>query len=111
MAFLKLEQSNRAIGKVVNSASKYEISIKDLVKLIADIMQVNIKVICDEKRLRPESSEVNRLYGDNSILKALTDWQPSYSGRNGLKKGLKKTIDWFSESKNLEMYPNNKYVF
>ena len=110
MAFLKLAQSNSAIGRVVNSASKYEISINDLVKLIADIMQVDIKITCDQKRLRPELSEVNRLFGDNSNLKRLTDWEPSYSGRNGLIKGLKKTIDWFSESKNLEMYPNTEYL-
>ena len=110
LAFLKLSQSNSAIGRVVNSASKYEISIKDLVKLIADIMQVNIKVVSDEKRLRPELSEVNRLIGDNTLLKNLTDWSPSYSGRDGLIKGLTKTINWFSDSKNLVNYPSNKYL-
>ena len=73
-------------------------------------MKVNIKIVCDEKRLRPELSEVNRLFGDNTLLKDLTDWEPSYSGKKGLIKGLTKTIDWFSDSKNLEMYPNNKYI-
>lgn len=111
LAFLKLSQSKSAIGRVVNSASKYEISIKDLVILIADIMQVNIKIICDEERLRPELSEVNRLLGDNTLLKSLTDWEPLYSGRTGLIKGLTKTIDWFNDSKNLAMYPHNKYTF
>ena len=110
MAFLKLSQSNSAIGRVVNSASKYEISIEDLVKCIADIMQVNIKIICDEKRLRPELSEVNRLLGDNTLLKNLTDWEPSYAGKNGLIKGLTRTIDWFSDNSNLKMYPHNNYI-
>tara|TARA_S200000501_G_C20864122_1_gene761169 strand:+ start:2681 stop:3682 length:1002 start_codon:yes stop_codon:yes gene_type:complete len=110
LAFLKLSQSNSSIGKVVNSASKYEISIKDLVKLIADIMQVNIKVVLEEDRLRPELSEVDRLFGDNTMLKNLTDWEPSYSGRTGLIKGLTKTIDWFSNSKNLENFNSNKHV-
>jgi len=110
LAFLKLAQSSSAIGRVVNSASKYEISIKDLVKMIADIMQVKIKVISEEKRIRPELSEVNRLFGDNTLLKTLTNWEPSYSGKDGLIKGLTKTIEWFSNSNNLEMYPSNKYV-
>tara|TARA_B100001989_G_scaffold223851_1_gene178015 strand:+ start:1930 stop:2931 length:1002 start_codon:yes stop_codon:yes gene_type:complete len=110
LAFLKLSQSKGALGRVVNCASKYEISIKDLVILIADIMQVNIKIISEEKRLRPELSEVNRLFGDNTLLKNLTNWEPTYAGRQGLIKGLTKTIDWFSKSKNLEMYPTNKYV-
>jgi nucleoside-diphosphate-sugar epimerase len=110
LAFLKLSQSKSAIGRVVNSASNYEISIKDLAKVIADIMQVKIKIVSEEKRLRPKLSEVNRLYGDNTLLKNLTDWEPSYSGKNGLIKGLTKTIDWFSDTKNLAMYPNDKYI-
>ena len=110
LAFLKLSQSNRAIGKVVNCASKYEISIKDLVALIADIMKANIKIVSEEERFRPELSEVDRLFGDNALLKRLTNWEPSYSGRKGLIKGLTKTIDWFSDSKNLQNYNYNKYV-
>ena len=109
-AFLNLSQSNSAIGRVVNSASKYEISIKDLVKLIADIMQADIEVVIEEERLRPELSEVNRLFGDNTILKSLTNWEPTHAGKKGLIKGLTKTIEWFSNSDNLNYYPANKYV-
>ena len=103
---LTIDTSNNVIGKVVNSASKYEISIKDLVILIADIMQVKIKVVIENDRLRPELSEVHRLFGDNKILKSLTNWEPKYAGRKGLIKGLTKTIEWFSNSKNLENYPS-----
>ena len=62
-------------------------------ELIADIMQVNIKIISEEERIRPELSEVNRLFGDNTMLKKLTNREPTYSGRSGLIKGLTKTIN------------------
>ena len=69
-----------------------------------------IKIVSEEERFRPELSEVDRLFGDNTLLKRLTNWEPSYSGRKGLIKGLTKTIDWFSDSKNLQNYNYNKYV-
>ena len=110
MAFLKLSQTDSAIGRVVNSASKFEISIKDLVELITDIMGVDIRIVSEDQRLRPELSEVNRLFGDNKLLRTLTKWEPSHSGREGLIKGLTKTIEWFSDTKNVQMYHSNNYV-
>ena len=107
-AFIATANSSKTIGEVVNSASKYEISIKDLVKLIAEIMQVNIKVVIEEERLRPKLSEVDRLFGANTMLKSLTNWEPSYAGKNGLIKGLTKSINWFSNSKNLDNYHSHK---
>ncbi len=109
-AFLKLAESENAIGKVVNSASKYEISIGETVNLISEIMNFDSKIICEEERIRPSLSEVNRLYGDNSLLKTLTDWEPKYSGKDGLRIGLKKTIEWFSNPNNLKKYSVDGYV-
>ena len=74
---------------MINSASNFEISIKDTFDLIREIMNADVSVFSDEKRLRPELSEVNRLFGDNSLLKELTDWRPSYDGLKGLKIALK----------------------
>ncbi len=109
-AYLSILKSKKTIGKVINSASNFEISIGETANLIAEIMDSNIKIISDEKRLRPSGSEVNRLYGDNSILKEITDWEPTFSGLDGFKKGLNTTINWFSNNENLQYYKNNDYM-
>ena len=72
-------------------------------------MNSKIKIKSDESRLRPDKSEVNRLLGDNTLLKELTNWQPSYSGLEGLKKGLNLTIEWFSKKENLSYYRPDQY--
>ena len=73
-------------------------------------MNVDIEIDKDEKRIRPESSEVNRLFGDNSLIKRITDWKPKYSGISGFKEGLKITSEWFINPQNLEKYKANDYV-
>ena len=77
--------------------------------MIAEIMNEEIDIISDEIRLRPKKSEVNRQYGDNNLLRNLTDWEPNFSGISGLKKGLKLTVDWFSKKENLDFYKSNLY--
>lgn len=109
-AFIALAKCDSAIGKVVNAASNFEISIGDTVNLIAEIMNVEIKVITEEERIRPVGSEVNRLFGDNTLLKSLTNWKPEFSGVDGFKKGLELTKDWFTDSKNLSLYKTDKYI-
>ena len=64
-------------------------------------MNSDKKIICEKERLRPENSEVNRLFGDNSLLLELTDWDPKYNGIEGFTKGMVKTIDWFQENKEI----------
>ena len=108
-AFKAVAESELSIGKVINSASNFEISIKETAKMIAEIMNEEIDIISDEIRLRPKKSEVNRLYGDNNLLRNLTDWEPNFSGISGLKKGLKLTVDWFSKKENLDFYKSNLY--
>lgn len=108
-AFLAVALSNKTIGKVINSASNFEISIGDTVNMISSIMKVNVKIITEEKRLRPKNSEVNRLFGDNSLLKELTNWEPKFIGLNGFNEGLKITIDWFSNVNNLSKYSSTNY--
>lgn len=89
-AFVKIAESDRTIGQVLNVGSNYEISIDELAKKIINIMNKNIKIICDEERLRPEKSEVNRLWANNTKIKELTNWYPKFT----LEDGLKETIDW-----------------
>ena len=108
-AFIALAESQQAIGLVVNAASNFEISIKDTAELIGDVMGVDLSIIEEETRLRPTNSEVNRLYGDNTLLRSLTSWTPQYSGRDGFRKGLAITADWFSNPSNLSKYKPHMY--
>ena len=108
-AFIAVSKSEKTLGKVINSASNFEISIGETVSLIGEIMKKEIKVITEEQRLRPKLSEVNRLYGDNTLLKKYTDWEPKYSGINGFKEGLKITFDWFKQPNNLALYRPGSY--
>ena len=73
-------------------------------------MNYPIQIVSDAERLRPENSEVNRLYGCNKKLISLTNWKPKYSGLDGFKKGLNMTIDWFKESTNLSLYGSDYLV-
>lgn len=109
-AFLAVALSDDALGEVLNASSRFEISIGDTVSLIADVMNVSLTIHTDENRLRPEASEVNRLFGDNSKIKELTGWNPQYSGLSGFRKGLEKTVQWFVEPSNLRLYRSGLYV-
>ena len=109
-AFFALSESNSVIGKTINSASQFEISIGETAALIAQIMNAEVEFLTDEQRLRPESSEVNRLYGDNTRLRQLTDWQPNYGGIEGFKHGLAITAEWFQDPLNLTYYRPDHYA-
>ena len=85
---------DEAIGEVINLGTGQEISIGDLAKKIASMIGREIKVDSDEQRLRPGTSEVHRLCGDNAKAERLLAWRPQYT----LEKGLKETIAWFKES-------------
>ncbi|SHH20429.1 NAD-dependent 4,6-dehydratase LegB [Tepidibacter thalassicus] len=93
-AFIKIAESEKTIGQVINVGSNYEISIGDLVKKIIDIIGEDIKIVTDEKRIRPQKSEVNRLWADNTKIKELTDWTPKYT----LDEGLSETIKWIRDN-------------
>lgn len=103
--FLALAESDKTIGKEVNIASNFEISMKDTLELIKDIMESDVKFIVDEQRLRPGNSEVFRLWGDNTLIKKLTGFMPEYS----LRDGLTETIHWFTDTENLKKYKANIY--
>ncbi|MCY6353877.1 NAD-dependent 4,6-dehydratase LegB [Clostridium sp. ZS2-4] len=93
-AFIKVAESEKTIGEVINAGSNYEISIGDLVKKIIELTNNEVKIICDDERIRPEKSEVNRLWADNTKIKELTDWTPKYT----LDEGLKETIEWIKNN-------------
>ena len=103
--FLKIVQCNELIGHEVNIATQSEITIGDLAQNLINNINPKAKIITDSVRLRPEKSEVFRLYGSNEKLKSYTDWEQEYS----LEKGLKETIDWFSKVENLKQYKSDIY--
>lgn len=107
--FISVMNSEKAIGEVINIGSNYEVSIGETAKIIADIMNVNLKIETDEQRLRPEKSEVNRLWAENKKAKELIGWKPRYGGKEGFRKGLKETIEWFTNSQNLAQYKADVY--
>lgn len=107
--FISIMQSEKSVGEVINIGSNFEISIGDTAKLIAETMGVDVDIETDKERLRPLKSEVNRLWADNSKAKKLLGWEPRYGGRDGFKRGLKETIDWFADKGNLKKYKADVY--
>lgn len=109
-AFLAAERTSEAVGKVLNAASGFEISIGETANLIAEVMEVEVNLVTEEARLRPEGSEVNRLFGDSSRLRELTGWEPGYGGQEGFRRGLSLTAAWFSDPANLRHYRPGTYA-
>ena len=103
--FLKIGECDELIGQEVNIATQSEISVGDLAQKIINIINPNAKIITDTLRLRPEKSEVFRLFGSNEKLKSYTNWNQKYT----LEDGLKETIDWFSKKENLHQYKSDIY--
>ena len=109
-AFQAIASCDAALGQVVNAASNFEISIGDTASLIGEVMNVQLDIVSDELRMRPQGSEVNRLFGDNTRLRQLTGWQPSFGGLEGFRRGLAQTAEWFSHPANLSLYRPGTYA-
>ena len=95
--FIEISKEEKLNGESTNIGMNHEISIKDLVEKISQIIGKKVKIISDEIRKRPEKSEVNRLVCDNSKIKKFTNWTPKYT----LEIGLNETIDWLDKNKNI----------
>ena len=94
---------------MINIGSNFEVSIGQTAKLIAEIMVTDIEIETDQSRLRPDKSEVERLWADNGKARKLTGWEPLYAGKDGLKRGLIETVAWFTNPENLRKYKANIY--
>ncbi len=104
-AFIKIAESDDTIGEIINIGSNFEISIERLLNLIKEQMSSDIKLISEDKRKRPENSEVFRLCCDNQKIKKMVNYEP----KTDLQSGLKKTIDWITQSENLKFYKSDIY--
>ena len=107
--FVSVMEAQGVAGETINIGSGFEISIGELVSLIAETMAVEIEIQSDAVRLRPETSEVERLCADNSKAKRLLGWAPLYGGREGLRRGLEQTAQWFADPANLQHYKTEIY--
>ena len=103
--FIALAESEKTIGETVNIGSNREVTIKDTLDLIKELMGSDVKFVTEEQRLRPENSEVFRLWCDNTKIERLTGFKPQVA----LAEGLQRTIDWFARPENLKMYKSNLY--
>ena len=107
--FIAALHSEAGLGEVVNFGSNFEISVGDTARLIAEVMDADIEILTDEARFRPENSEVERLWADNAKARELLGWQPQYAGREGFKRGLTETVEWFARPENLRGYKADIY--
>ena len=101
--FIEIYRSDKTVGEEINIATQNEISIGELAEELTKQINPQAKIVCDEERLRPEKSEVNRLLGSNEKIKMLTDWEPRFT----FEEGLAQTIDFFRD--NLEKYKVDIY--
>ena len=100
----------KQFGEVINIGSGFEIAIGDIAEMIADVMQKDATIVCDAARVRPPASEVQRLVADAGKAHRVLAYSPRYTGRDGLKRGLAATIDWFTRAANLAWYRSNDYM-
>ncbi len=103
--FVEIAKSDSTIGEEINIATSSEIAVGDLAQKLIDMINPSAKIITDDIRLRPEKSEVERLFGSNKKILELTNWKQQFS----LDEGLQLTIDWFKNPENLQRYKSDIY--
>lgn len=108
-AFLSTIKNNKINGETINLGNNFEISIKNILRILKNDFGYKFEVKIDKKRIRKKSSEVDRLFASNLKAKKILKWKPKYDGINGFKKGLIKTINWFSHSNNIKHYNSKIY--
>lgn len=103
--FIEIAKSNKTIGQEINIATQADISIGQLAEELIKQINPKAQIICDEERIRPDKSEVNRLLGSNKKIMELTNWKPQYT----FEQGIKETIEWFKVKENIAGYKTNIY--
>ncbi len=108
-AFVAALESDKIVGEIINIGSNFEISIGDTARTIAAVMGVDIEIVSDEQRLRPDNSEVERLWAANGKARNLLAWNPKYGGLEGFRRGLAETVAWFRDPAHLRLYKPDVY--
>jgi NAD dependent epimerase/dehydratase len=108
-SFIQTLKSKKISGETINVGNNFEISIKQIIEIMKEEFGYNFNVILDKKRVREKKSEVFQLIASNKKAKKVLNWKPNYAGVKGFKLGLKKTIEWFQDPKNLQDYNSQSY--
>jgi NAD dependent epimerase/dehydratase len=103
--FIALAESDKTIGQTVNIGSNFEISVGDTLNIIKELMNSDVQFVTDEQRIRPENSEVFRLWCDNTLIEKLT----GFKAQVDIHEGLQRTIDWITKGDNLKSYKASIY--
>jgi NAD dependent epimerase/dehydratase len=107
--FLSALTVEKAVGEVINIGSNFEISVGETASTIARVMGADVEFESEEQRMRPDGSEVQRLWASNEKAKALLHWTPRYGGLDGFERGLQETVQWFTDPENLRCYKADLY--
>jgi dTDP-glucose 4,6-dehydratase len=102
-------KSEKCVGEAINLGTGFEFSIKETIQMISEVMNTPVEIEQDQERIRPKNSEVERLLACNKKAEKLLEWKPEYVGREGFKKALKETSEWFVKPENLNTYKANIY--
>jgi NAD dependent epimerase/dehydratase len=107
--FIAVAESSKSVGEVINIGSNYEVSIAETAQMIAELTGIDLAIETAEERLRPAKSEVERLWASNEKALQLLNWKPEFAGKEGFRRGLAETIEWFRDEQNLKAYKANIY--
>jgi nucleoside-diphosphate-sugar epimerase len=108
--FIAALNSTAGVGKVANLGTGFEVTIERTARLIMEIVGREVPIVGAGERMRPQGSEVERLCADNSLARQWWGWSPTLVGEAGLRDGLRRTVEWFSDPTNLAMYHATRYV-
>lgn len=109
-AFKLAIKNKKIVGETINLGNSFEVKVEDIIKIVENKLKTKFKIIIDNKRIRPKKSEVNRLLSNNKKAKKLLKWKLKYSGVNGFKQGIGKTIEWIENNKEIFLKESNKYI-
>ncbi|MDX2225464.1 MAG: NAD-dependent 4,6-dehydratase LegB [Rhodospirillaceae bacterium] len=104
-----MAKSDAAVGEVVNLGAGFDISIGDTAALVAEVMGQAVEIDADPQRLRPAASEVERLQADTAKARRLLNWSPAFAGRQGLRRGIELTAQWFARPEVRALYKAGQY--
>jgi len=107
--FMALAEADAAVGEVANLGTGHEIAVGDLLDLIGEVLGRPLAPEADAQRLRPATSEVERLVASAAKAERLAGWRPLHTGREGLRRGLAATAAWFAEPAHLARYKADVY--
>ncbi len=108
--FAMMGASDAGLGEVINFGSNFEISIGQVVDSVASAVGRPLAAVTEEERVRPEHSEVDRLWADATRAHEMIGWKPDYGGLDGFQRGIDETVAWFADAENLARYRTDRYI-